>query len=176
MSIGKRVTKAWQELMNGDPEGALVQICTAIEKTAKLEGKRKAGGYKRFVDENMPIITSVGVGVALKAIKLGGYHHPELRPAPDGTVPLQDIIYHVIRCRLYHDAGLPADLEITEDRIGVENGHLLMPKHLVTGMVLAVVAAPINKKERTDPTFFVIAKRITFYLDQVWGRRDLPTR
>ncbi len=48
MSIGKRVAEAVEKMANDDPEGALFQICSALDKTAKEEYLK--GGREKLQD------------------------------------------------------------------------------------------------------------------------------
>jgi hypothetical protein len=172
MSITKRVIDAFAKMVANDPDGALFQICAAIEKTAKRERRPKGKkGYKAWVSDNVPIITAIGIGPALAGLRVA-YSHPELPPSADGAHGIEDIIYHVVRCGLYHDASLPTDLQITEDKVGSgQAGELLIPKNLVLGLIVAVAASPANANEQTTTGYFFSIADTRFELDKVWGKR-----
>jgi hypothetical protein len=154
MSVGKRVTEAFDKMLANDPEAALFQICAAVEHTAKGEGR--PGGktsYKSFLTDNIPIICAIGIGPALAGLGVP-YTHPTLPATPDGSSRIEDIIYHVVRCGLYHEASLPGDIRFTKKVIGAaQDGTLNLPEMLVTGLIVAVVASPVNVNEHTSDDY-----------------------
>ena len=72
VSIGKRVSEAFEKMIAGDFESALFQICAPIEETAKREGY-SAGkkGYKAWLKDSIPLITTIGIGPALTGLSVG---------------------------------------------------------------------------------------------------------
>ncbi len=186
MSIGKRVSEAFVQLLNGDAEAALMQICAPIDKTAKLEasqsgkkpGKKHNKGigarYKSFVHRNMDIITGVGLwGPMLAGVRLP-YTHPDIQCQPDGTCSLEEIIWHVIRCGLYHEAELPNDIVFTDSELGGGNkspaGVLKLPKNLVYGLIMAVVGSPVNKSQTFDDSYCIRIHGENYFLNDWWGK------
>lgn len=178
MSIAKRVTQAFERMLECDPESALFQICAAIEETSRREGRAKGRrGYKAFLTANVPIICGVGLGVPISGLRLG-FRHPDLPETEDGTAAIEDIVYHVCRCGLYHAASLPDSVRFTDNQIGSDSdGHLLLPLMFVNGLILAVVASPANAKEKTMSGYYVSVNGERFDLNESWGKRvDLTTR
>ncbi|MCA0375263.1 MAG: hypothetical protein LCH84_06315 [Gemmatimonadetes bacterium] len=173
MSIEKRVNQAFQAIVRGDPEEALFQICTAIEATAKLESG--AGGkksYMTWIERNIPVICAIGIGPALAGLRFG-FAHRDLPPSKDGSHSLSEIVYHLMRCSLYHASGLPDHIRITENQIGPDDhGHLLIPKFLIVGLIYAVVASPANAGVATTTGHFVTVDGVRYNLDAQWGQRD----
>src|SRR5262245_55520717 len=108
MSIAKRVMDTIDKLIAGDREGALFQICSAIDATAQAQyGKEGGAQYRRFIHENLELITSV------RGVRRTNFHfeydlnahrgkRPPIPAQPDGTFSIQDILYYVVRCGLYH--------------------------------------------------------------------------
>lgn len=173
MSIGKRVIEAFDKMVASDSEGALFQICAAIEETAKREGrKRGRGGYKEFLSDNIPIIAKIGIGPALAGIEIR-CNHPELPKSSDGTYKIEDIVYHLVRCGLYHSASLPDGLHITDNRIGSDKeGNILIPKTIITGLIVAVVASPANKNECIKSNHYLSFEDKKYFLNDLWGERE----
>lgn len=174
MSVRNRVTRSWLALAADDPEEALFQICAAVEMTARAEGRLPGRGtYKAFIRDNMPIIATLGVGPALAGIRFT-FAHPDLCPcSEDGTIGLEDVTYHLLRCGLYHTAQLPPEIEFTDNKLGpTTEGRLLLPKGLIAGLIIAVVASPSNAAERTDPVFWLECHGTRFLLNDLWGTRD----
>jgi hypothetical protein len=187
--LERRVTKAWLDLQDDDYEGALYQICSAVEFTAKAELNRREitpVEHKAFLRQNMDILCSFMAGTPLAGLSFDETLTPTMNaivrkregkksPAPenrDTSVSLEEVIYHIIRCEQYHSAGLPDDIRLSENALGVTDGVLDVPKQLVTGLVLSVVASPANQDRRTDNNFFFHKGGVRFNLNDQWGRRD----
>ncbi len=175
MNIGDRVTDAIDKMAAADPEGALFQICAAIEVTAKNEfGKPGRGSYKDFIHQNLGLITDIAFGGS-KFLNINlGYEHPSLKKNVDGCVPIQDILYHVVRCGLYHDARLPDDLKFADEhQIRMEeHGTLVMPSSLVYGLITAVVVSPTNRGECGSNEGTLNLDNFPIPLSKLWGRRE----
>jgi hypothetical protein len=174
MSIGRRVADAVDKVAAGDPEGALHAICAAIESTAKQEfGKPGRSSYKEFIHSNLGMITAVAFGGTQVLNIYLAIDHPDLPKGADGLCSIQDIFYHVVRCGLYHDSGLPSALEFAdEQRIRCENGHLVLPTSLIYGLIAAVVVAPVNRGESTGKTTILNLGDFPIPVSHLWGRRS----
>ncbi len=171
MSIGKRVSEAFSKMIGGDPEGAMFQVCATIEETAKRElGKGGRSNYKAFLRSNMDVICCFAFGTGLRRLYLG-YTHPKIKGTADGSCSLEDIVYHAVRCGLYHTAALPSNLRFTKNVLGSGgDGILKLPETLIFGLVMSVVTSPANAAERCDQNYFVTAKDVMFVVNQWWGR------
>jgi hypothetical protein len=174
MSIGKRVSEAIEKMEASDPEGALFQICAAVDVTAQVElGKPGKGSYKDFLHQNLGLITRISSGRGSILNFFLKYDHPKIAKAPNGLVSIQDIFYHVVRCGLYHEAGLPGDLKFTDEgQFRVDHGVLVMPSTLIYGLVTAVVVSPVNHNERAQKDFVLNLGNFPVPISKLWGRRD----
>lgn len=177
MSISKRVTEAFEKMMNNDYEGALFAICAAVEQTAKKEGRPKGKkGFKDFIKQNMHIITGIGIGHPVRGLSIH-CTHSELPKTADGVSPIEDILYHVVRCGLYHEAALPESLVLTEHVLAPErNGSMKLPGNLAAGLIAAVVASPANKDEFTKPHFYFDTYAGPIPLATLWGQKLTLTK
>src|SRR5262245_13698054 len=107
MPIGKQVSDAVTKMDAKDPEGALFAICAAIEATATKEfGAGGRRNYKDFIHQNLDVITWTAFGPRILNLKLA-YQHPDVKLDADGLCTFEDIMYHVVRCGLYHTTDLP---------------------------------------------------------------------
>jgi hypothetical protein len=79
MSIGRRVFDAIERMDRQNYEGALNDICGAIEDTAAREyGRGGQSVFKRFLHDNMLLITrTAGLGGGILNLNLG-YEHPDI--------------------------------------------------------------------------------------------------
>lgn len=173
MSVGKRVADTIDKMEIGDPEGALFQICAAIDFTAKTEaGKSGRGSYKDFIHQNLGLITDIAFGRNILNLNLG-YEHPDLKKNADGCVPVQDIFYHVVRCGLYHDTSLPDDLKFADEmQIRVKDGVLVLPSALIYGLITAVVISPANRDQHAPKEALLNLGDFPIPINKLWGRRN----
>ena len=151
------------------------KICAAIDATAKNEsGKAGRTSYKEFLHQNLGLITNVAFGgTQILNIHLL-YDHPQVKKNSDGTVPVQEILYHVVRCGLYHDAALPADIAFTDKaQIRVEqDGQIVLPLGLIYGLITAVVVSPANRDERAPKEGMLNLGDFPIPINKLWGRRN----
>src|SRR5688500_6195752 len=111
MSVGKRVAEAIDKMQQRDAEGALFQICAPIDSTAKREASKGGGKtYREFVHDNLGLITRVGLGVGILNVNLGQFDHPKIKTDEHGRCSVEQILYHAVRCGLYHEGKLPPNL------------------------------------------------------------------
>lgn len=173
MSIGKRVAETIGKMASRDPEGALFQICSAIDVTAAAEYKQKGkSSYKRFLHDNLGLITDIAFG-GKKILNINlEYDHPNINKTPEGLSSIQDIIYHAVRCGLYHEAGLRDDLKFTdEQKIYTEGGILVLPSSLIYGLTVAVVVSPSNEYESSPKPSVLNFGNFSIPISKLWGRR-----
>ena len=178
MSIGRCVERAFDAKDRGDFEDAFIQASIAVAGTSDKEfpaEKSDNAKYKKFIRQNIALITKVALGSTFRqGIRLR-YHHSKLRKSSDGTYSIEEILYHIVRCCLLHEAGLPANLEIT-DQVMIrtpDNGSpLIIPVALVSGMVTAVVAAPTNSNEEIAERFAISIRSVSIRLNDLTGKRE----
>jgi len=173
MSIAKRLEEAIEKMARGDPEGALLPVCTAIDATAtKHYGMRGRKSYKDFIDGNLGLVTRFafgGVSVLHMRVK---YSHPDAPKDADGMCTFQDVLYHVVRSGLVHKAALPDTLKFTSEGVfKVEEGSLLLPSALIFGFIIAVVACPANREERIGRDTSFAYRGLRLELNHVWGKK-----
>ncbi len=79
MSVGKRVAEAIDKMTANDPEAAFYQIASALDATATAEFGIKGGAsFKRFIEENMKLITRVAFGNSIENVNLK-YSIPQIK-------------------------------------------------------------------------------------------------
>jgi hypothetical protein len=173
VSIGKRVSDAIDKMKASDPESALFAICAALEATAVKEfGQKGRSSYKDFIAQNLGLITDIALG-GRRILNLQlEFHHPEMKKNGNGVYPIEEIFYHAVRCGLYHEAGLPSNLQFTNEyQIRCNYGALVLPASLVYGLIVAVVVAPVNAGESTGQPNMLIMGQVPIPISKLWGRR-----
>lgn len=172
MSIETRVKNAIQHFSQGDSESALHDICSAIEATCKRSvGTGGRSNYKRFVEENIEVITRVATGGMVRTHGVHVlYDHPNVPKGSGGGCSLQDILYHVVRCGLYHESSIPNDIVFHETTlIGNEDGILYLSKGFVLGLVVAVMIDPSNAEFAGPAGIGFPCQGGSIQFDQIWG-------
>jgi hypothetical protein len=172
VSIGKQVSEAIDKMQVGDTEGALHALCSAIDATATQEyGKRGKESFKQFIHSNFGLISSVALGPQVLNLNLE-YSHPDLPPSADGKHSIQDILYHAVRCELYHTTDLPTNIRFVDKKqIACDKGGIVLPASFLYGLIMAVVAAPSNSSVSSPkPNVFNIGD-LALPISKLWGRR-----
>ncbi len=173
MSVSKRVESAIERMQEDDAEGALFQISSTVDATAKREYDKRGGkSYKTFIHENLGMIVDVSFP-ARRVHNLNlHYPHDDISTDENGLCSIQDILYHAIRCGLYHEAKLPDNLKFTnEGQIRVEDDSLVLPSALIYGLIVAVVVSPVNSEERVSESVMLNFDGISMLLNCLWGKR-----
>lgn len=176
MSIGKLVSEAIDKMNANDPEGALFSLCAAVEKTAELEyGQSGRASFKRFIQDNVRLIVRfVFPGHSAGGFKFA-YSHPHPKPShPTGGMwTIEDVLYHAVRCGLYHDVEIPANITFSKDNtFSGGGGQITIPAKLVNGIIIAVVVAPSNSHEKAEGDFTVTWRNERLPLNTLWGKRE----
>lgn len=172
MSIGKRVSEAIDKMEASDPEGALFAICAALEATATKEfGKPGRASYKDFLHQNLALITRVAFGPKIMNMRLQ-FSHPHLQANADGVYTFEEILYHAVRCGMYHEAELPSNLHfIPEKQIRAKDGALFLASSLIYGLIVAVLVAPVNASETALKASMFNLGDLPIPIRHLWGRR-----
>jgi hypothetical protein len=172
--IGMLITDACQKYINHEYEQALFQVCAPIDATAKAEGKPGTRrGYKEFLSDNITLITGA---MSIPSAGFRWEHAHNFKGAESNTnLRLEEAIYHLVRCGLYHDAKLPENFQLTEETVGGSNGILKVPKSVVIGLIASVIGSPTNANERLGIDFMVkdhgTGEEIHF--KDCWGKKEL---
>ena len=172
--VADRITEAIQKLQQKDFEGSLIPISIALDATAKREyGKKDGQTYKDFIKSNMRLITRSGCGPSIANIQIS-FSHPEIKnPRPDGTCTMDEILYHVVRCGLLHEAELGPTLRFEEgNSLRMDGQTQVLPSCLISGLLISVVGAPVNVGERVDDNYVLNLRGYLAPLNLFWGKRD----
>ena len=170
--------------MPTDSRGALLHLFPAIDATAQKVYPHLKGSGKctqrmiDFVDENTFIITKFtfwSSGIDAKKT-YWQFNHPKLKhPKRIGYATLGEVVFFV-RNSLTHESEIdPAIIWTDEQRMQVNHGKdLTVPKMLVCGLLMAVVASPVNKRERFRRKYSWNFGQTQIDLDDaLWGDKSL---
>ena len=176
MTIAKLIAEAITKLEAGDPEGALIQVCIAVDATAKREHPSVTKNhvrYKRFLHDNLALIGGVAIDVWAKEEFRLRYQHKDVKTDANGCCTLEDLLYHVVRCCLLHEGQIPQDMCFVPERVirmGTR-GKLELPYSLIIGLLLAVVGSPTNAREKIPKRFHINANGRIMPVSKLWGRK-----
>lgn len=101
MTIRNRLEDARELTAVGRREGAFVQILIAAAGTARKRYSRNewddSQSFRNFIFDEMGIIT-------------GGPSFGVVLPFRGKPTPLEDILYHHLRCQLIHEGSMPESI------------------------------------------------------------------
>jgi len=181
VSVGERVKEAIDWMTQGHIAQALASLRIALDVTSQRDAGAKGSEpeiLKRFIRENRWLITHVGFpGVAAGSIRVP-FTHPDVKTDAAGTVGVEEIIDHVIRC-----ARTPSDAKnskiVWNKAIALgrdPEGHLVLNEGLFWGLVSAVVFAPVNRSESIPDPYWLQVGPFRMFVSELWGRVDLARR
>ena len=175
MGISKRIAEAIDRMCAGDAESALIPACIAVAATSHQVYPTKSDNqsYKDWLHDNLALITRVGMGNVSIANFYLKYKHPDLKPDNNDYCSLEQILYHVVRCGLIHNAELPSTIKFTsEGVIKIDNdGILTLGSSLIYGLIVAVIVCPVNAGGKIPADYSIIVAGKTLPLNRLWGNK-----
>lgn len=175
MSIGTQVTDAATKLSNRHYEDAVIATSVALSATARLEyptdGDKLA--CHNFLKQMLPIICKIGwVSFGISQPINFKYRRLDTKAPGLSVRTMPEMLYDVVRCTALHEAGLPSNLQFTDNpviQLGLD-GELVLPIDVIYGLLIAIVASPKNANERAkgNATFSFGGKSIP--LNELWGK------
>ncbi len=184
ITIGDRVKHAIDDVNRNQFELALEHACIAIDITSKRffsSDKSSAKNYKNLIDEYSWMLELMAMGgINVNDSVFGNY--PLLKCKEP---KIKDLIYHVIRCNIVHDEGLPNNFMFADgDQMVCEKGIMVLPKKLIWGLIGIVVFCNVNKTEKTEEGYWLGIFENKLVINDFWGeesivkgiydRRELP--
>ena len=142
MSVKTRLDDAKVLYENGRREGALLSVLVAIAATARKRYPRPLGdrqSFTQFVGEEMQTITKGATGgCSIKEFNINYLGK---------IMPLEDLLYEVVRCNLAHEGELPDSIVFEPGaglKVNVEPHKITFSDGLLNGLCFAVTQAPEN--------------------------------
>jgi hypothetical protein len=156
-------------LIARDFENALIQICIAIDGTAKKKWPSYKPGrrIRAYITEYETFIYQFGSG---GGIQLQGIPPERGRIIlPGGELP--EVLYKSIWCVLQHGDDLAEFVTIREGNnfLAVENGKWVMNTGFIEGLVFSVVADEVNVGEacKSNPVYYFRGNELQF--NEIWA-------
>lgn len=167
-TIGRRIDTAIGHLTNRDYENALIQVCIAIDGTAKKKWQSYKPGkrIRTFIDEYEAFIYQFASSGYLK---LRGPGNQKGKIFINGS--LSDTLYKSIRCVLHHGDEIANHIELREGNniIGVSRGKFILNTGYIDGFMFSVIADKVNQNEfcATNPNYY--HNGIQIRINDLWG-------
>ena len=165
MPVADRVIECINKYNSNDLENALIQICIALDGTAKKEYpdiKKVGERFRAFIKANMDIITFFTFNTNI------------FINCQFGEYTIDQFVYKVLRCGLLHEGELSAMFKFTEpsELISIATKQWRFPKTFILGTLLAVIGASSNSKQRVSDDLSVTVMGNRFRINELWGRAD----
>ncbi len=116
MSFHKRINEAIRHLEENDPEAALTPLLNSVNA---VSGRGGRSDYKKWLSVKMPIISCclLDGGPSAEALHLPieSTNQEMAKPDSHGSIPLQEILYHLVRCELDHNCEVSDSIQDTRD-------------------------------------------------------------
>jgi hypothetical protein len=166
MSIADRVTECINKYNANDLDNALIQLCIALDGTAKNEYPRikKVGErFKAFIKANQDIITFFTFNTNM------------FIDCQFGQYTIEQFIYKVLRCGLLHQGEVSAMFKFAEpgEPISIGDNQWCFPKTFIFGALLAVIGASSNSRQSVAEELGVTVMGKSFKVNELWGHAEL---
>lgn len=168
--LAKRLINAAEYLfVRKDPESAFTPLFNAIDRVATdTYGKSGRATYKRFISERMELIARVafdGTAILNWKFAIPPIHDEKGKtikphktdPNGIGLYSFEQIIYHVVRCKLDHDcevAEVLRDSGSGSGQIKMENNTLSVPFDAIALGLLFAVLSEVHLRDELTGTVF----------------------
>lgn len=166
MSIADRVSECITKYNANDLDNALIQLCIALDGTAKNEYPRikKVGErFKAFIKTNQDIITFFTFNTNM------------FINCQFGEYTIEQFIYKVLRCGLLHEGSISSMFKFAElgQPTTIGGKQWCFPKTFIFGSLLAVIGAQSNGKHTVADHIGITVMGKSFKVNELWGRADI---
>lgn len=174
--IGKRIDECLGKLNDGDGENAFIQLSLAIEGTSKLAYPKLTGSAQRnkqFIKDSMPFVFWSLINGTPSTSK--SFSFMTDNNGIKKEIPLEDVMYKLLRCSLVHEAAMPDTVEFTkESYIANRDGKIILPLAIIFSYCCAVIAHPVNKEATLEKNKLIqLYGADTMYnLNNCWGDEE----
>jgi hypothetical protein len=190
VEVGRSVSKAIADRLDGDMESAMLHACNAVDGTARKVYPTLGVGarFKKLLRENYagilePMVPGVNLAATVFPVSISG------ASGPGGLPDVADILYVIHRCHHGHGEALPVGWELVPDTttepprttmdFAGPNGEwtVRLSDRSIYGMAAVALLSPANVGQALQGslhlTWTSIASDIQVRLDNGWwGRAD----
>jgi len=177
MAVADRVEEGLHWWRSGRPEAALLPISAAIDATVQAEyglSKGTKSSYKQWLRENTWVVCVAGLRQILTPKIMVPALHPDLNPDANGRCDLTDVLYHVVRCGLVHQADISKFIGFSADIIlGCEPPRYVVADTLPLGLAVAAILSPANAGALLANDSVIPIWQWQFGVNSLWGQREM---
>jgi hypothetical protein len=181
ITIGERIVEAIDYMEREKIELALTPTCIALDMTSQIYFSKKKSSnkdYKAYIKKYFWLITYMGLpGILSNALKIP-FTHKNIKLDADGFCPLEEIIYHVVRCGLIHSNGLDSKIKWNNViSLGLdEQGNLVLSKNLIWGLIGSIIFSEVNVNEKIADTYWISVADFKYFINDAWGKINIPKK
>ena len=178
-TVGEIVQEAVNFMNSGSYELAFVPTVVAIGETAKKAYEKDSASeidYRRFLKENWPLITFMGMRRALPLPMNVPFGLRRIVPSFNVHHGAEEIILLAIRETLKFNKMPQAFTFNSTGTFEIKDGRLLLPSALVCGLLGSVIFHPSNKDEVIGDQYWISISDFKMFVSELFGRKDLAER
>ncbi|HEY6644374.1 hypothetical protein [Povalibacter sp.] len=160
-SVSRRLKSCITYLQMRDYEQALIHLFPALDKTAKRRRPKQGVGdrIRNFVADEEAMITAVATRNIFQNIRVNDVSFPEA-------------IYKFGRTAISHEGELDPRLQFNDSRSLQIGSVWNLPSSYITGLCVAVMAAPENMHESIDAPLSLAIFDRKFQINELWGAKS----
>jgi hypothetical protein len=179
MTVGEYVQEAVDFMNSGSYHLAVLPTARAIDATlgkALEKDVASEDDFKRYIKENWPLITFMGMPRALPLPLNVPFALKRIVPTFNVLHGAEEIVLLALRQTLL--TGLfPREFAFnSKGEFAVKNGRMLLPIGLVSGLLGSVIFHPANREETIGDKYWISVSDFKMFISEFWGRQDLAER
>lgn len=178
ISVADRVLHAINSVEREEFEFALTDVAIAIDISAQRFFRKthsNRNDYKQFLAQYFWLIELIALnGLDLEKTT---FHNLIIPNVPDPK--FWDLIYHLIRCTLVHDTGIPGNVRFEPgNKVTLADNFIILPTRVLWGLLFMVVFAKVNAQEKSQGEYFLsftepdLTTEHKFLIRDSWGKED----
>lgn len=176
-TVGLLVQESLDFTERGLFESAFVSVCAALAETAKKAFEKESfteSDGKKFIEENLRLISLMGVPTVLREIE-SPYEFRKTDRKTSAGYPLKNFLFFVVH-QTAVGGKLPAAFTFSDLSAEANVGKVLLPGNLVWALLASVIFHPSNKNEKIPDKYWFSVGDFKMFVSELWGRRDLIER
>ncbi len=176
-TVGSLVQETLDYTDRGLFEPAFVSACAALSETAKRVFEKEdlsEPDYKKFIAENLRLISFMGVPAVLQEIE-APFEFQKTSPKIKTGYRVENFLFFAVY-QTAVSSKLPSAFTFSSLSLETNVGKVLLPVNLIWGLLASVIFHPANKAETIPDKYWFSVGDFKMFISELWGRRDLIER